>query len=280
MSDYSTDLTSGLPIALGGNTFGWTSTPEESFAVLDAFTAAGGHHVDTADAYSQWVEGHSGGESETILGDWFAQTGKRRDVFLATKVGARTSRKGLERNTVRTAVQESLERLQTDYIDLYYAHYDDESQSPEQLAETFGELVADGTVRYIGLSNLVPERQQAWIDAAKAEGFAVPAAQQPSYSLARRGYVEGAYGEVARTNGLAIFSYSSLASGMLTGKYRSAADTQGTARGFAIAERMGRDAGVRALALEHEARRLAVALHHHVDETAARDRALGDHHEV
>ncbi|WP_084499935.1 aldo/keto reductase [Brevibacterium album] len=212
-----------LPLVLGCNTFGWTSDRAQSFAVLDAFTAAGGQHVDTADSYSQWIEGNSGGESETILGEWFAATGRRDEVFLATKVGALDERKGLSRENVEAAVQDSLSRLQTDAIDLYYAHFDDETQTPEQLARTFDGLVRAGAVRHIGISNLSPERQRAWIAAARAEGLTVPAAIQPHYSLAHRGDVEGedGYGALAREHGLAVFSYFSLAAGLLSGKYRT-----------------------------------------------------------
>lgn len=221
-----------LPLALGGNTFGWTSNREQSFAVLDAFLAAGGAHVDTADSYSQWVPGNSGGESESILGEYFAARKNRDHVFLATKVGSARSRPGLSEENVKAAVNDSLARLQTDQIDLYYAHYDDETQSAQQLARTFDGLVQEGTIRHIGLSNLSPQRQLAWIAAAKAEGLAVPVAIQPNYSLAHRGDVEDddGYGSVAEQHDLAIFPYFSLAAGLLTGKYRKIEDFDGAAR--------------------------------------------------
>jgi aryl-alcohol dehydrogenase-like predicted oxidoreductase len=225
-----------LPLVLGGNTFGWTSDREQSFAVIEAFLAAGGQHIDTADGYSQWVPGNAGGESETILGEWFAATGRRDEVFLATKVGSWSERPGLSAENVTAAVEDSLRRLQTDVIDLYYAHFDDDSQSPEQLARTFDGLVKAGKIRHIGISNLSPARQRAWIAAAEAEGLTVPVAIQPQYSLVHRGDVEGGadgtggYGAVAREHGLAVFPYYTLGSGLLTGKYRTAEDFSGAAR--------------------------------------------------
>src|SRR5699024_4660675 len=144
--DYMADkqlINPDLPLALGGNTFGWTSNEDETFAVLDAFIEAGGAHVDTADSYSQWVPGNSGGESEAILGNYFAARGNREQIFLDTKVGGDQDRPGLSYENVTAAVDASLERLQTDYIDLYYAHYDDETQSAQELARTFDALVKD-----------------------------------------------------------------------------------------------------------------------------------------
>lgn len=221
-----------LPLALGGNSFGWTSNEDESFAVLDAFLEAGGAHVDTADSYSTWAPGNSGGESETVLGKYLQSRRNRDKLFLATKVGGWDKYPGLSEDNVRAAIDSSLERLQTDRVDLYYAHHDDETQSAQQLARTFHGLVQDGKARHIGISNLSPQRQNAWIAAAKAEGLTVPSAIQPNYSLAHRGDVEGAagYGAVAEQNALAVFPYSSLAAGLLTGKYRKLDDFQGAAR--------------------------------------------------
>lgn len=233
-----------VPLALGGNTFGWTSSEEDTFAVLDAFLDAGGAHVDTADSYSQWAPGNSGGESETILGNYFAARGNRDKVFLATKVAGWEERPGLTPDNVNEAVDASLARLQTDYIDLYYAHYDDESQSAQQLARTFDALVEDGKIRHIGLSNLSPERQAAWIAAAQEEGLTVPAAIQPNYSLAHRSDVEGTdgYGELAEQHNLAVFPYFSLAAGLLTGKYQSLEDFEGADRAGQLAQFANQDA--------------------------------------
>ncbi|GAA4479388.1 aldo/keto reductase [Enteractinococcus fodinae] len=233
-----------VPLALGGNTFGWTSSEDDTFAVLDAFLDAGGAHVDTADSYSQWAPGNSGGESEAILGNYFAARGNRDKVFLATKVAGWEEQPGLTPENVNEAVEASLARLQTDYIDLYYAHYDDESQSPQQLARTFDALVKDGKVRHIGLSNLSPERQAAWIAAAQEGGLTVPAAIQPNYSLAHRSDVEGTdgYGELAEQHNLAVFPYYSLAAGLLTGKYQSLEDFEGSDRAGQLAQFANEDA--------------------------------------
>lgn len=221
-----------LPLVLGGNSFGWTSDENESFAVLDAFIDAGGAHVDTADSYSAWAPGNSGGESETVLGNYFNASRNRDKIFLATKVGGWDQKPGLSEDNVRAALESSLERLQTDRVDLYYAHLDDETQTAQQLARTFHRLVQDGKVGHIGISNLSPQRQNAWIAAAKAEGLNLPSAIQPNYSLAHRGDVEGAegYGAVAKQNNLAVFPYFSLAAGLLTGKYRKLDDFQGVDR--------------------------------------------------
>ncbi|PWH06869.1 alcohol dehydrogenase [Brachybacterium endophyticum] len=224
------DLTGSLPLALGGNTFGWTSDEEESFAVLDAFLAAGGRHIDTADVYSAWAPGNDGGVSERVIGRWLADRGTRDQVVLATKVGALESRKGLARENVEAALEESLERLGTDHVDLYYAHFDDDSQSPAELARTFDALVRAGKVREIGLSNLSPARQLAYIEAAQAEGLTLPSAIQVQYSLAHRADVESGYGQIARDHDLALLSYFSLAAGLLTGKYRGPEDLSGAAR--------------------------------------------------
>lgn len=233
-----------VPLALGGNTFGWTSSEDETFAVLDAFLDAGGAHVDTADSYSQWAPGNSGGESEAILGNYFAARRNRDKVFLATKVAGWEEQPGLTPDNVNEAVDASLARLQTDYIDLYYAHYDDESQSPQQLARTFDALVKDGKIRHIGLSNLTPQRQAAWIAAAQQEGLTVPAAIQPNYSLAHRSDVEGTngYSELAEQHNLAVFPYFSLAAGLLTGKYQSLEDFEGADRAGQLAQFANQDA--------------------------------------
>ncbi len=220
-----------FPVNLGGNTFGWTSDATESAAVLDAFVAGGGNFVDTADSYSQWVPGNAGGESETILGGWMASRGNRDSIIVATKVGGLSSRKGLSSDNVRAAAEESLRRLRTDRIDLYYAHHDDPSQPIEAVALAFDELVRAGKVRAIGMSNLSGERQLAWLDAAASNGWTRPAAIQPNYSLVHRRSYESEYRLLAERNGLAVMPYYALASGFLTGKYRSVEDARGRARG-------------------------------------------------
>lgn len=222
-----------LPLNLGGNPFGWTADEEASFAVLDAFVAGGGSFVDTADAYSSWVDGHSGGESERIIGSWWTARGNRDQVQIATKVAKKPDRRGLARATVHAALEESLERLQTDRIDLYYAHEDDESVALEDQVETFHGLVEDGRIRAIGLSNYEPARLRAWAETAERLDLTRPAAIQPRYTLVSRRDFETGLAPVATDLGLAVFSYPALASGFLTGKYRSPEDFEGAARGSA-----------------------------------------------
>ncbi len=220
-----------FPLNLGGNTFGWTSDRTQSEAVLDAFVAAGGNVVDTADSYSAWAPGNSGGESEAIIGDWTAARGNRDEVVIATKVGALATRKGLAPGNVRAAVDDSLRRLRTDRIDLYYAHFDDPERPIDEIAATFDALVRDGKVRTIGMSNFTPERMQGWLDAAAAGGLVAPVAIQPEYNLVRRHRYETDYGPLAAAAGLAVLPYYGLASGFLSGKYRTEADLAGSARG-------------------------------------------------
>ena len=219
-----------FPLNLGGNTFGWTSDREISFAVLDDYVAAGGNFIDTADGYSAWVEGHSGGESETVLGQWMAERGNRDQLTIATKVGSKPGREGLEAANVVTALTESLHRLQTDVIDLYYLHYDDESVEIADQVRTFHGLVASGRVRHLALSNFSPERMREWFETAQRESLTVPVAIQPQYNLLHRAEFENSYGPIAREFDVAVFPYFALASGVLTGKYRSAADLEGRAR--------------------------------------------------
>lgn len=218
------------PLNLGGNTFGWTSDRETSFAVLDAFVAAGGNFIDTADGYSAWVEGHSGGESETILGEWMAERGIRDQLVIATKVGTKPGREGLERANVEAALEESLQRLQTDVIDLYYLHFDDESVAIADQVRTADSLVRSGKIRHIALSNYSPERMREWFETAQREDLTLPVAIQPHYNLLHRADYETSYGPLAREFDAAVFPYFSLASGVLTGKYRSVEDLEGRAR--------------------------------------------------
>lgn len=231
------------PLNLGGNTFGWTSDTEESFAVLDAFLAAGGNFIDTADAYSMWAEGHSGGESETVLGQWFAERGNRDQVVLATKVGMLAGKEGLAHDTVVANLDDSLKRLQTEVIDLYYFHFDDESVAIADQVRTAAALVDSGKVRYIGLSNYSTERMREFFETARELELdhAIPLAIQPQYSLlSRAGYEEG-YMQVAEEYGVGVFSYFSLASGLLTGKYRSREDLSGAARERMVNDYFGED---------------------------------------
>lgn len=219
-----------FPLNLGANTFGWTADQEQSFAVLDAFVAAGGNFVDTADVYSAWAEGNSGGESETVLGQWMAERGNREEIVVATKVGRHPDFPSQEHDVVLAALEASLERLQTDYVDLYYAHFDDEKTPIGDQARTYDELVKSGKVRAIGISNYSPERMREWLDTADAEGLTKPVAIQPHYNLLHRKDYEQDYAKLAEHHGAAVFSYFSLASGLLTGKYSSKEDLKGAAR--------------------------------------------------
>ncbi|MCW2777861.1 MAG: aldo/keto reductase [Frankiales bacterium] len=204
---------------LGGNVFGWTSSEQESFAVLDAFHAAGGTFVDTADVYSAWVPGHTGGESEALLGRWMASRGTRDDMVVATKVASKPGREGLSAETVRAAAQESLERLQTDRIDLYYAHRDDEATPQEETCAAFDALVRDGAVRALGASNFSSERLASALAVQDRDGLARYTVVQPLYNLLDRDY-ERDLAPLVAAEGLACVPYSALASGFLSGKYR------------------------------------------------------------
>ena len=231
-----------LPLNLGGNTFGWTSDRETSFAVLDAFVAAGGSFIDTADAYAAWAEGSEGGDSETVLGEWFEARGNREEIVLATKVGAKPSRTGLSAANVEAALDESLERLRTDRIDLYYAHYDDEAVSIEEQVRIADGLVRSGRVRHLGLSNYSPERMREWFEVATREGLTVPVAIQPHYNLLARAAYEKDYAPIAREFDAAVMPYFSLASGLLTGKYRTKEDLEGRARKGMVEDQLTEDA--------------------------------------
>lgn len=228
--DPDTDL---FPINLGGNPFGWTANEETSYSVLDAFAASGGTLIDTADAYTEWVDGNQGGESEAILGRWMQSRGNRDRVLIATKIGLSQSRPGLSHDNVTAGLQDSLRRLQTDYIDLYYAHRDDDNVSIRDQVETFGSLVHSGAVRAIGLSNYSAERLRRWCETARDAGMPVPVAIQPRYNLVSRREYERNIAPLVAEFELAVFCFPALASGFLTGKYRTEADFDGKARGTA-----------------------------------------------
>lgn len=209
-----------LPLSLGGNVFGWTADRDTSFAVLDAFVDGGGDFIDTADAYSAWAPGNSGGESETIIGEWLASR-RPEGVIVATKVSQHPEFRGLSASNVRRAAEASLGRLGVDAIDLYYAHFDDESVPLDETVGAFGELVSDGLVRNIAVSNYTGDRIRQWIDIAQRTGAALPVAIQPHYNLVHRNDVEDTIIPVAEEFGVGLVPYYSLASGFLTGKYRS-----------------------------------------------------------
>lgn len=209
-----------FPFCLGGNTFGWTSDEAASFAVLDAYAAAGGNFIDTADQYSAWIDAHTGGESETVIGNWIASRGNRDSVVIATKVGQYPGLEGLSADTIRKAAEASLKRLQTDYIDLYYAHIDDESVPLVETLGAFDDLVREGKVREIGASNFTALRLGASIEMSDREGLVRYVALQAHYNLVYRNEFEGPLRDICKAKDIACLPYFSLGSGFLTGKYR------------------------------------------------------------
>ncbi len=225
------------PLMLGGNVFGWTADEATSFRILDRFVDAGGNFIDTADVYSRWIEGHVGGESETILGKWFAQSGKRDKVVLATKLGMNmgesngVAKQGLRPEYIRQAVNASLKRLQTDRIDLYQSHKDDPDTPLAETLGGFAEVIGSGKVRAIGASNYKADRFRAALEMATTEGLPRYECLQPEYSLMERGDYENNLEPVVQEFGIGCIPYFSLAGGFLTGKYRSPADVEGKARG-------------------------------------------------
>jgi aryl-alcohol dehydrogenase-like predicted oxidoreductase len=221
------------PLAFGGNVFGWTADEATSFELLDAFVASGFNLIDTADSYSRWVPGHQGGESETIIGKWMKARGDRERVVVATKVGSDMGqgKKDLSKAWILRAAEASLKRLQTDYIDLYQSHWDDETTPIEETLEAYAQLVKDGKVRVIGASNLPPQRLQQSLERSKRRGFPRYETLQPNYNLYDRSEYEKNYEPIANREHLGVIPYFSLASGFLAGKYRSEKDLEGRARG-------------------------------------------------
>ena len=222
------------PIVFGGNVFGWTADEGTSFALLDAFVASGFNCIDTADVYSRWAPGHTGGESETIIGKWLKRRGKRDDVIIATKVGSDMGdgKKGLAGAYIARAVEDSLRRLQTDYIDLYQEHFDDEATPVEETMAAFAKLVQAGKVRVLGASNITPARLRA-SQAAAGSGPRYETLQ-PHYNLVERAGYERDYEALATELGMGVIPYWSLAAGFLTGKYRSEADLGKSPRGGGV----------------------------------------------
>lgn len=219
-----------FPLGLGGNTFGWTSDSGTSFAVLDRYVAGGGNFIDTADSYSAWAAGNEGGESETIIGEWTKARGNRDSVIIATKVSRHPKFRGLSAKIIAAGADESLRRLRTDYIDLYYAHYDDPQVPVAEAAGAFRALQVAGKIRHVGLSNYSVPRLREWISVAEAEGWPSPAAFQPHYNLVEREPYESEFAPVVAEFGLGVLPYYALASGFLAGKYRTVTENTGTAR--------------------------------------------------
>ncbi|MBB5806559.1 aryl-alcohol dehydrogenase-like predicted oxidoreductase [Saccharothrix ecbatanensis] len=206
-------------LCLGGNVFGWTADEETSFAVLDGYARAGGTFVDTADSYSAWAEGHSGGESETIIGKWLRSCGNRDGMVVATKVGMLTGMDDLKAATIERAAEDSLRRLGVDHIDLYYAHRDDPDTPQEETLAAFDRLVRAGKVRHVAASNYTAERLTSALAVSEREGFAKFVALQQAYNLVDRSY-EGELSRAVADHGLSSAPYWGLAKGFLTGKYR------------------------------------------------------------
>ena len=224
------------PINFGGNVFGWTLDEKQSFDILDKFVEGGFNFIDTADLYSWWVDGGAGGQSETILGKWFKARGNRDNIVLATKVGGATGVHPADtsKKHILEAVDKSLQRLQTDHIDLYYTHFDDGVTPVEETMEAYNEIVKAGKVRYIAASNVSPERLTESLQVAEKNGFAKYVALQPHYNLLVRETFEKEYAPIVKEHDLSVFTYWSLAAGFLTGKYRTEADFDKTTRGAGI----------------------------------------------
>ncbi|MFF8320680.1 aldo/keto reductase [Streptomyces bobili] len=243
-----------FPLALGGNVFGWTADEAASFAVLDAYTAAGGNFVDTADSYSAWIEGNSGGESETIIGNWLKARGNRDDLVIATKVSQHPDHQGLTAANIKAAADASLRRLGTDRIDLYYTHFDKPEVPVEEIVGALDELVRAGKVRQIAASNISPERLRASLEFSDREGLARYVALQPHYNLVSRDTYEGELQDLVASSGLVAVPYYGLASGFLTGKYRPGA-TVDSARAQGAAKHLATERGQKVLTVLDEVAR-------------------------
>jgi aryl-alcohol dehydrogenase-like predicted oxidoreductase len=237
------------PVCLGGNVFGWTVDEPISFRLLDAWVDAGMNVVDTADVYSRWVRGHTGGESETVIGKWFRQSGKRQRVVLATKVGKPMGEndKGLSHAYIRRAVEASLRRLQTDFIDLYQAHDDDAATPLEETLAAFAELIKEGKVRAVGASNYTAPRLALALDTSERLGLPRYESLQPLYNLLERAAYEDELEPLCVERGLGVINFFALAMGFLTGKYRSVADLGKSVRGGGVIKQYLNERGLAVL---------------------------------
>lgn len=250
---------SAAPLALGGNVFGWTADEATSFAILDRFVAGGFNLIDTANTYSTWVPGHVGGESETIIGKWLAKSGKRDQVLIATKVGMQIEgAKGLKRAQIEGHAEKSLQRLQTDRIDLYQTHADDPDTPVDETLEALGRLVKAGKVRAIGASQYKPDRLKESLEASRRSGLPRYETLQPEFNLYDRAGFERDLQPVALEYGLAVIPFFGLAKGFLSGKYRKASDIEGRPRAAGLKKYFEGDRGMRILAaLDSVAARVA-----------------------
>jgi len=230
----NTDL-SIAPVNFGGNVFGWTLDEKQSFDILDQFIEGGFNFIDTADTYSWWVNG-KGGQSEEIIGRWMKKRANRHGLVVATKVGSETKEHGFDisKKHILKSVDESLQRLQTDYIDIYYTHFDDHKTPVEETLSAYDEIVKSGKVRYIAASNISPERLKESFEVAEKNNFPKYIALQPHYNLLERENFETQYAPLAEEFGLSVFPYWSLAAGFLTGKYRDEADLSKSQRGEGV----------------------------------------------
>jgi aryl-alcohol dehydrogenase (NADP+) len=226
------------PLCLGGNVFGWTADDDQSFAVLDAYTQAGGNFIDTADAYSAWVPGNTGGESEVIIGKWLASRGNRDEMVIATKVGWAPGFLGLSEANIKAAADTSLARLQTDHIDLYYAHFDDPDVPLEEALGALDGLVRAGKVRYVAASNYSAPRLAEALAVAEREGFVRYVAVQPRYNMIDRERYPVELADLIADEDIACLPYVGLADGFLTGKYRQGASPVDSVRAEAVAKHM------------------------------------------
>jgi aryl-alcohol dehydrogenase-like predicted oxidoreductase len=255
------------PLVLGGNVFGWTADKNASFAVLDRFLAAGLNAIDTADAYSSWAPGNSGGESETIIGEWMKARGNRSRVIVVTKVGSPMGKgkEGLKPGYIAEAVEASLKRLQTDAIDLYLSHWPDMATPVEETLGAYQRLIEQGKIRWCGASNLSVKLLEAALEAAKAKGLPRYDVLQPEYNLADRREFEGALADLCRREQIGVITYFSLAKGFLSGKYRSDADLTKSPRGDAVKAYLNSRGfrildALEAVAARHKAKPAEVAL--------------------
>jgi aryl-alcohol dehydrogenase-like predicted oxidoreductase len=237
-------------LCFGGNVFGWTTDESTSFALLDGFVGAGLNFIDTADVYSRWVPGNQGGESETILGKWLKTSGKRSQVILATKVGAEMApdKKGLSKANILRGVEDSLERLQTDYIDLYQSHIDDASAPLEETLSAYAQLVQQGKVRAIGASNYTAARLEEALKISRQHGYPRYECLQPLYNLCDRAVYEAELEPLCAKENIGVIPYFSLASGFLTGKYRSESDLSKSPRGKGMVAKYLNERGFKILA--------------------------------
>lgn len=237
----------GIPLVLGGNVFGWTIDRDRSFAVLDAFYEAGGRMIDTADGYSNWVPGNKGGESETIIGAWLESRGVRADMRIGTKTGQGGAPGALRPEAVAAALEASLERLRTDYVDLYYAHRDDLATPLDEVVTVFGQAVASGRARELGASNYKADRLAAALHIAGNLRVSPFTVLQPLYNLVAREEFEGSLQDLCLSHGIAVLPYYGLASGFLSGKYHTADDWAGSSRARGL-EQAAADGGWKILA--------------------------------